>query len=177
VRTPRLVQFRYCRLEFSVEPRAPIEAAMAFPLQVTFRNMSSSAALEERIRSLAGKLERFSSQITQCHVVRCASSCPPRAGRLVRLSDRHQRAWPKHCHREHPQPQSRAPERVRCVKGRLPVGTATAPGLRENPATGRQDKTAEVAVPDELRSPAAPLGRRPLTRYNPVSRGNERRIH
>jgi len=42
---------------------------MAFPLQVTFRNMSSSAALEERIRSLAGKLERFSSQITQCHVV------------------------------------------------------------------------------------------------------------
>jgi ribosome-associated translation inhibitor RaiA len=42
---------------------------MQFPLQITFRNMTSSAALEERIRSLAEKLERFSSQITRCQIV------------------------------------------------------------------------------------------------------------
>lgn len=38
-------------------------------LQVTFRNMPTSAALEKRIRGLATKLERFSSQIIRCHVV------------------------------------------------------------------------------------------------------------
>ena len=38
-------------------------------LQITFRNMETSAALEKRIRELAGKLERFSSQILRCQVV------------------------------------------------------------------------------------------------------------
>lgn len=38
-------------------------------LQVTFRNMEASAALEERIRQLVQKLERFSSQIIKCQVV------------------------------------------------------------------------------------------------------------
>ena len=38
-------------------------------LQITFRNMETSAALETRIRELAGKLVRFSSQIIRCHIV------------------------------------------------------------------------------------------------------------
>lgn len=38
-------------------------------LQITFRNMKSSAALEDRIRQLVQKLERFSSQIVKCQVV------------------------------------------------------------------------------------------------------------
>ncbi len=42
---------------------------MAFPVQITFRNMKSSAALEARIRSLAEKLARFSNRIIRCQIV------------------------------------------------------------------------------------------------------------
>ncbi|HXR90318.1 MAG TPA: HPF/RaiA family ribosome-associated protein [Steroidobacteraceae bacterium] len=42
---------------------------MKLPLQITFRHMEPSAALEARIRKLAGQLERFSSHITRCHVI------------------------------------------------------------------------------------------------------------
>lgn len=42
---------------------------MPLPLQITFRNMESSPALEARIRELAGKLEKFSHQILRCQVV------------------------------------------------------------------------------------------------------------
>jgi len=42
---------------------------MTFPLQITFRHMEPSAALEARIRELSCKLERFSEHITRCHVV------------------------------------------------------------------------------------------------------------
>ena len=38
-------------------------------LQVTFRNMKTSPALEARIRELAQKLERLSSQIMRCQVL------------------------------------------------------------------------------------------------------------
>ena len=38
-------------------------------LQITFRNMDSSAALETRIRELVQKLQRFSNQIIKCQVV------------------------------------------------------------------------------------------------------------
>ncbi len=38
-------------------------------LQITFRNMESSAALETRIRELVQKLQRFSNQIIRCQVV------------------------------------------------------------------------------------------------------------
>jgi ribosomal subunit interface protein len=38
-------------------------------LQITFRNMDASAALEGRIRELVGKLQRFSNQIIKCQVV------------------------------------------------------------------------------------------------------------
>jgi len=39
------------------------------PLQITFRHMDPSPTLEARIRELAGRLERFSSQIIRCHVI------------------------------------------------------------------------------------------------------------
>ena len=42
---------------------------MALPLQITFRQMEPSAAIEARIRELAAKLERFSTQIMRCHVI------------------------------------------------------------------------------------------------------------
>lgn len=37
-------------------------------MQVTFRNMKSSATVEEWVREEAGKLETFYGQITGCHV-------------------------------------------------------------------------------------------------------------
>jgi ribosome-associated translation inhibitor RaiA len=40
-----------------------------FPMQITFRHMDTSPALEERIRELAGQLARHSSHIVGCHVV------------------------------------------------------------------------------------------------------------
>ncbi len=42
---------------------------MILPLQITFRHMDPSPALEARIRELAAKLDRFSDQIMRCHVI------------------------------------------------------------------------------------------------------------
>ena len=42
---------------------------MQLPLQVTFRQMEPSAAIEARIRELAARLEKFSAQIIRCHVI------------------------------------------------------------------------------------------------------------
>jgi ribosome-associated translation inhibitor RaiA len=42
---------------------------MIIPLQITFRHMKSSAALEARIRELAARLDRFSEHIVRCRVV------------------------------------------------------------------------------------------------------------
>lgn len=42
---------------------------MILPLQITFRHMDPSAALEERIRQLASRLDRFSEHIMRCHVI------------------------------------------------------------------------------------------------------------
>lgn len=42
---------------------------MILPLQITFRHMDPSPALEERIRALASRLDKFSGQITGCHVI------------------------------------------------------------------------------------------------------------
>ncbi len=55
---------------------------MQMPLQITFRHMSSSAALEARIRELATRLERFSEQIVHCHVIIEAVSHHKRHGEL-----------------------------------------------------------------------------------------------
>ncbi len=42
---------------------------MKIPLQITFRNVDPSEALEEKIRQRARKLERFDNEITSCRVV------------------------------------------------------------------------------------------------------------
>jgi ribosomal subunit interface protein len=42
---------------------------MQIPLQITFRDMAPSAAIEARIRDRAADLERFYDRITRCHVV------------------------------------------------------------------------------------------------------------
>lgn len=41
---------------------------MILPLQITFRHMDPSPALEARIRELASRLDRFSEHIMRCHV-------------------------------------------------------------------------------------------------------------
>jgi ribosomal subunit interface protein len=41
---------------------------MLLPLQITFRHMDGSPALEARIRKMAQRLERFSASIVGCHV-------------------------------------------------------------------------------------------------------------
>ena len=42
---------------------------MKLPLQITFRHMDPSPALETRIRELASRLDKFSGQIMHCHVI------------------------------------------------------------------------------------------------------------
>lgn len=42
---------------------------MTIPLQITFRHMPTSKIFENRIRELARRFEKFSSNITHCHVV------------------------------------------------------------------------------------------------------------
>jgi ribosomal subunit interface protein len=42
---------------------------MVIPIEVTFRNMGHSAAIEEAIRERAAKLDRFYPRITSCRVV------------------------------------------------------------------------------------------------------------
>ena len=41
---------------------------MRLPLQVTFRHMEPSAALADRIRELAARLDRYSAHVMSCHV-------------------------------------------------------------------------------------------------------------
>ena len=42
---------------------------MHLPLQITFRHMDPSPALETRIRELAGRLDRYAQEIMSCRVV------------------------------------------------------------------------------------------------------------
>jgi cold shock CspA family protein/ribosome-associated translation inhibitor RaiA len=42
---------------------------MKLPLQITFRQMEPSPALETRIRELAARLDKFSALIMRCHVI------------------------------------------------------------------------------------------------------------
>jgi len=54
---------------------------MQLPLQVTFRGLSPSPALEARIRDNAQKLERFHHRITSCRVSVEATRRDSRLGR------------------------------------------------------------------------------------------------
>jgi ribosome-associated translation inhibitor RaiA len=51
------------------------EARMQIPLQITFRDMPPSPALEARIREAAAKLDRHVELVTSCRV---AVEAPPR---------------------------------------------------------------------------------------------------
>lgn len=42
---------------------------MQLPLQITFRNLDHSDAIEAKVREKAAKLERFANKITSCRVV------------------------------------------------------------------------------------------------------------
>lgn len=42
---------------------------MQLPLQITFRNMDPSEAVESKIRERATKLDRFASHVTSCRVI------------------------------------------------------------------------------------------------------------
>ncbi|MFO7580262.1 MAG: HPF/RaiA family ribosome-associated protein [Nitrosomonas halophila] len=42
---------------------------MQIPLEITFRNMDPSAAVEARLREKAEKLERFHDHIMSCRIV------------------------------------------------------------------------------------------------------------
>jgi ribosome-associated translation inhibitor RaiA len=55
------------------------------PLEITFRDVEHSPALEERIRESAAKLERFSRDITGCHVIVEAPHRHHQKGRLYHV--------------------------------------------------------------------------------------------
>ncbi len=55
---------------------------MQSPIQIRFRDMEPSPALEEHIRDWASKLEEYSSQITHCRVVVEAPHKHHQQGRL-----------------------------------------------------------------------------------------------
>jgi ribosomal subunit interface protein len=58
---------------------------MTIPLQISFRDMDPSPAIEARIREKAAKLERFASRITSCGVVVEARNRHQRQGRLYNV--------------------------------------------------------------------------------------------
>lgn len=60
------------------------ERDMAVPLQVTFKGMESSPALEARIREKAVRLERFERDILRCHVTIEVPHHHHRKGRMFR---------------------------------------------------------------------------------------------
>jgi len=58
---------------------------MQLPLQVTFRHMEPSPALEARIRELASKLDGISHRITRCQVTVEAPHRHQQQGRLFEV--------------------------------------------------------------------------------------------
>lgn len=59
---------------------------MQLPLQITFKNMDHSPAVEARIREKAAKLERFFDRINRCEVVVEAPHRHHRKGKLYQVS-------------------------------------------------------------------------------------------
>jgi ribosome-associated translation inhibitor RaiA len=58
---------------------------MTIPLQITFRDLPSSAAVEERIRERAEHLERVFDRLTSCRVIVEGRHRPQRAGKVAHL--------------------------------------------------------------------------------------------
>jgi len=58
---------------------------MQIPLQITFRDMDPSPAIDERIRQQAMKLEQFHERISGCRVVVEASHRRHRKGKIYHV--------------------------------------------------------------------------------------------
>jgi ribosome-associated translation inhibitor RaiA len=58
---------------------------MTVPLQITFRDLPSSAAVEAQIRERAEHLERVFDRLTACRVIVEGRHRPQRAGRVAHL--------------------------------------------------------------------------------------------
>ena len=58
---------------------------MTVPLQITFRDLPSSPAVEEQIRERAEHLERVFDRLTACRVTVEGRHRPQRAGRVAHL--------------------------------------------------------------------------------------------
>lgn len=58
---------------------------MRIPLQITFRNIPPSEAVEAKIRTLAAKLDRFYNRITSCRVIVDAPHRYQRNGKLYQV--------------------------------------------------------------------------------------------
>jgi ribosomal subunit interface protein len=65
--------------------RVVSKGSMQIPLQVTFRDMPHSDALEAHVGKLASKLDTFSARITSCHVVLEAPHKHQHEGRHYRV--------------------------------------------------------------------------------------------
>jgi ribosomal subunit interface protein len=59
---------------------------MFIPLQITFKDMDPSPAVEARVRSKVAELERFFSNVSRCHVVVQAPHRRHRKGRLYEVT-------------------------------------------------------------------------------------------
>ncbi len=68
-------------------PRSGTRTAFAWemPVQITFRNIQPSPAIEEKIRFRIEKLQRFHNRITNCHVVVEAPHHHKRKGHLYNI--------------------------------------------------------------------------------------------
>lgn len=58
---------------------------MKLPMQITFRHMDPSPALEQKIRELGQRLERFHSRIMRCQVIVESPHRHHRQGRLFEV--------------------------------------------------------------------------------------------
>jgi ribosome-associated translation inhibitor RaiA len=62
-----------------------LEAPMTVPLQITFRDLPPSAAVEAQIRERADSLERVFDRVTSCRVIVEGRHRPQRAGKVAHL--------------------------------------------------------------------------------------------
>jgi ribosome-associated translation inhibitor RaiA len=62
-----------------------LEALMTIPLQITFRDLPSSLAVEAQIRERAEHLERVFDRLTSCRVIVEGRHRPQRAGKVFHL--------------------------------------------------------------------------------------------
>jgi len=66
---------------------------MAIPLQISFRDMDPSPAIEARIREKAAKLERFAARATGCRVTVAARSRHQRRSEERRVGKECRSRW------------------------------------------------------------------------------------